>query len=127
MIFQRFANTVTRPCVRSACSHKGITARDTNKLNMETNSDTNDAAGIAMTKWTPTPIGKRIIFVHPDGLCQIIGTDAGFESLPVVGEGFVIMGRSVEFCSLFRVTHRGAYYKEPMELSNHSTDHERQK
>ncbi len=57
---------------------------------------------------------KRIVFVHPDGLHQIMGTDAKFPSLPVTAENFEVRGRRVAFASLYRVTTRAAYYREPI-------------
>ena len=68
----------------------------------------------------------RIVFVHPDGLHQIMGTDEGMATLPVTAEGFVVLGRAVPFASLYRVTPRIAYYKEPMMPSTHSTFNPRQ-
>jgi hypothetical protein len=57
---------------------------------------------------------KRIVFVHPNGLHQIIGTDAPFPALPVTAEGFHALGREVAFASLVKVTTRAAFYKEPL-------------
>lgn len=57
---------------------------------------------------------KRVVFVHPDGLHQILGTTAGFERLPVTAENFQTRGRVVPFASLVRVTSRAAYYREPI-------------
>ncbi len=71
--------------------------------------------------------GKRIVFIHPDGLFQIMGTDDGMAKLPVVAEEFEAGGRLVEFASLVRVTPRAAYYKEPMEPGVSYTFDERQK
>lgn len=59
-------------------------------------------------------LAKRIVFIHPDGLMQIMGTDDGMPSLPVTAEGFAVQGRTVPFASLVRVTSRAAYYKEPL-------------
>lgn len=56
-------------------------------------------------------MSKRIVFVHPGGLHQIMGTDAAF---PVTAENFVALGRTVPFASLYRMTPRSAYYKEPI-------------
>ena len=72
-------------------------------------------------------ITKRILFLRPDGIYQIMGTNAEFPTLPVTAEGFEAGGRLIPFASLYRVTPRAAYYKEPMELSNHSTFDPRQK
>jgi hypothetical protein len=58
--------------------------------------------------------GKRIVFLRPDGIAQIMGTDESFETLPVTAENFVAGGRLVPFASLYRVTPRAAWYKEPI-------------
>jgi len=57
---------------------------------------------------------KRVVFVHPSGLCQIMGTLDEFPQPPVSAECFEALGRTVPFASLYRVTPRAAYYKEPM-------------
>lgn len=69
---------------------------------------------------------KRIVFIHPDGMRQIMGTDEGFDTLPIVAENFEVRGRIVPFASLVRVTTRAAYYKEPMVPASY-TFHEAQK
>lgn len=78
-------------------------------------------------------MSKRIVFVHPDGLHQIVGATDG--ELPVtlqfVGPDgqpvpFQARGRVVPFASLVRVTPRAAFYKEPLVPSSY-TFHEAQR
>jgi hypothetical protein len=59
-------------------------------------------------------VTKRIVFQHPDGIMQIMGTWGDDAPLPVTAENFVARGRNVQFASLVRATPRAAYYKEPM-------------
>ena len=67
-------------------------------------------------------ITKRILFLRQDGIYQIMGTDAKFPTLPVTAEGFEAGGRLIPFASLYRVTSRAAFYKEPMVPSNYTFD-----
>lgn len=57
---------------------------------------------------------KRIVFQHPDGLCQIWGVAEAGINLPVVLGPFEALGRAVEFASLVKVTPRMAIYKAPL-------------
>ncbi len=57
---------------------------------------------------------KRIVFVDQDGLHIIMGTDAEFPTLPVTAQNFEVRGRRVPFASLYKVTTRAAFYKEPL-------------
>ena len=67
--------------------------------------------------------------MHPNGLHQIIGHsgDLGKHKIPVVLPAFKTHGRVVEFSSLYRMTTRAAYFKEPMLPSSGQTFHENQK
>lgn len=65
---------------------------------------------------------KRIVFLHPNGIAQIMGTDEGFPELPVTAGEFVAMGRLVPFASLVRVTERVAYYREPLVPGSYNFD-----
>jgi len=71
---------------------------------------------------------KRIVFVHPSGLHQIMGTDGDLPApaLPVTAGPFEALGRRVEFASLYRMTSRGAFYREPIVPAEH-TFHEAQR
>ena len=78
-------------------------------------------------------MGKKIVFVHPDGLHQIIGatdtqppTVLQFRGPDGVVVPFEIRGRVVPFASLYRVTRRAAYYKEPLVPGASHTFHEAQ-
>lgn len=63
------------------------------------------------------PTSKRVVFVHPSGLHQIIGL-APDDNLPVVLDGPIPVGdRVIPFASLVRVTRGAAYYKEPLTCS----------
>jgi hypothetical protein len=61
---------------------------------------------------------KRLVFIHADGLHQILGATKG--ELPEAihaDDGSpieMLPGRNVAFASLVRVTTRAAFYKEPM-------------
>lgn len=62
--------------------------------------------------------GKRIVYVGPAGTA-IIGFCPENQPLPVTlplqdQEAFEILGRTVRFMSLVRVSSRAAYYQEPM-------------
>jgi hypothetical protein len=66
--------------------------------------------------------GKRIVFVGPAGTA-ILGYCPPEQKLPVTlpledQEAFEILGRTVTFMSLVRVTERAAYYQEPMTPSS---------
>lgn len=72
---------------------------------------------------------KRIVFQHPDGLHQILGATDG--DLPTVLQfqapdgspvPFETRGRVVPFASLVRVTHRAAFYKEPLVPASYTFD-----
>lgn len=65
-------------------------------------------------------MSKRIVFVHPSGLHEIVGTTDTLPELPIVAQGFTLQGREVPFASLFRVSHRAAFYKEPMVPASYS-------
>lgn len=58
---------------------------------------------------------KRIVFVHDDGLPQILGV-ADTPPVVLAGEGAVIevRGKTIPFASLYRMTTRAAYYKAPI-------------
>jgi hypothetical protein len=60
---------------------------------------------------------KRIVFLHPDGIYQILGV-APPELLPTViaADNSVIetRGRVIPFASLVQVKERYAVYKEPL-------------
>lgn len=56
-----------------------------------------------------------------------MGTDEGFDPLPVTAEGFTTRGRVVPFASLFKVTTRAAFYKEPMVPASSKTFHAEQR
>lgn len=64
---------------------------------------------------------KRLVFVHGDGLHQILG--ATDQKIPVVLEfigndgervPFITRGRTIEFASLYKENHRAAYFREPI-------------
>jgi hypothetical protein len=69
---------------------------------------------------------KRIVFVDADGLHIIMGTDAEFPTLPITAQNFVVRGRTVPFASLYRVTTRAAFYREPIVPASY-TFHEQQR
>ena len=69
---------------------------------------------------------KRLVYIHPDGLHQILGHAGGLPKLPEVLPKFEVNGRLVPFCSLFKVTQRAAYYKEPL-VPAANTFHEAQR
>ncbi len=69
---------------------------------------------------------KRIVFVDHDGLHIIMGTDAEFPTLPVTAQNFEVRGRRVAFASLYKVTTRAAYYREPIVPASY-TFHEAQR
>lgn len=71
-------------------------------------------------------MSKRAVFVHPSGLCQIMGTLDDFPRPPVTAEGFTVQGRLVPFASLYRMTPRAAFYKEPIVPAGY-TFHEAQR
>lgn len=70
-------------------------------------------------------MNKRLVFVHPDGLHQIIGHGEGLSALPVALPKFQVRGRTVQFSSLYRVTPRMALYREPIVPASY-TFHEAQ-
>lgn len=72
---------------------------------------------------------KRLVFVHADGLHQIIGHsgDLGKHKIPVVMPPIDLRGRTIEFSSLYKVTPRAAYFKAPMLPVARNTFHEEQK
>lgn len=61
---------------------------------------------------------KRIVFRHPDGIYQIVGVVAG-DDLAVTSERIELRGRVIPFASLYKVTTRAAYYKEPLVPSSY--------
>lgn len=67
---------------------------------------------------------KRIVFLHPDGLAQILGVHDG--ELPVCVGPFEVCGRVVPFASLVKVKRGAAYYKEPMLPTSAQSFHEAQ-
>lgn len=71
---------------------------------------------------------KRIVFVHPDGLNQILGAVEVLEgqTLPVELPALSLFGRSIPFASLVKVKRGAAYYKEPMLPTSAQTFHEAQ-
>ena len=72
---------------------------------------------------------KRVVFIHPDGLHQILGvlgTADAPVALPVTVEGFTVLGRLVPFASLVKVKRGAAYYKEPMLPTSAQSFHEAQ-
>ena len=77
------------------------------------------------------PIGKRIVYVGPAGTA-IIGWCPPDQELPVTlpledQQAFEILGRTVTFISLVRVTERAAYYKEPMVPRSYMSMHPAQR
>jgi hypothetical protein len=61
-----------------------------------------------MPDTTKTP--KRIVFEHHTGLTLICGV---LTELPVTLPPFQVLGETIPFSSLFKVTSRAAYYKAP--------------
>jgi hypothetical protein len=59
-------------------------------------------------------VSKRIVFVDKDSTHIIMGTDDEFPQLPVTAEHFEVRGRIVPFASLYKVTTRAAFYREPI-------------
>ena len=55
---------------------------------------------------------KRVVFLHPDGIYEICGVEQ--EPRIITAENFTLRGRFIEFASLFKVTTRAAYYREPI-------------
>lgn len=65
-----------------------------------------------------TPTQKRIVFMHDDGIHQILGVHAGELPVTLVPEGataILVRDKIIPFASLVRVTSRAAYYKMPMQ------------
>lgn len=74
---------------------------------------------------TPLPAprpDKRIVFVHTDGLCQIMGVERP-DQLPVV----LNFGPAMPFASLVKVTPRAAFYKAPMVPQSYGSFHPEQR
>jgi hypothetical protein len=66
---------------------------------------------------------KRIVFVHPNGMHQILGhAPAEYPiTLPLPGTPPMdLLGKEVPFASLVKVTERMAVYKEPMIPGTHT-------
>lgn len=77
-------------------------------------------------------MNKRLVFVHPDGLHQILGTvDQATLKVdappPVVLPPITLRGAEIPFSSLYRVTTRAALYKAPVIPTSANTFHEAQK
>lgn len=76
-----------------------------------------------------TAHAKRVVFVHDDGIHQILGTFPGQAPVTLVPDNASIQvrGRIIPFASLYRVTSRAAYYKAPTVPQSFNTFHEVQK
>lgn len=74
------------------------------------------------------PMSKRAVFVHSDGLHQIIGLVNQDIPVTLAGEGTVIQlrDRVIPFASLIKVTERVAFYKEPMIPASYTFDKRQQ-
>jgi len=81
---------------------------------------------VLMPSTDPAP--KRVVFVHDDGIHQILGTatDPPVALVPE-GDAIEVRGRIIPFASLYRVTTRAAYYKAPTVPSSGQTLHEAQR
>jgi hypothetical protein len=63
---------------------------------------------------------KRVVFLHPDGIPQILGEWS--PDLPITAENFTLRGRLIEFASLVKVTQRAVFFREPMLPASYSFD-----
>ena len=61
---------------------------------------------------------KRLVFLHPDGIAQILGEWS--PDMPHTAEGFTLRGRLIPFASLVKVTGRAVYFREPMIPASYS-------
>lgn len=61
-------------------------------------------------------MSKRAVFVHDDGIHQILGVIEAEPPVVLAGDGAVIQtrGRTIPFASLYRVTTRAAFYRAPI-------------
>lgn len=71
-------------------------------------------------------MGKKVVFVRPDGLHQIRGDLGNFPRTPITAEGFEAFGETIAFASLYRETTRAAYYRAPIVPASY-TFHEAQR
>lgn len=61
---------------------------------------------------------KRVVFLHPDGIAQIVGVWSA--DTPQTAEGFTLRGRLIPFASLVKVTQRAVFFREPMLPASYS-------
>jgi hypothetical protein len=64
-------------------------------------------------------VGKRVVFIHPDGVHEICGV---VDQYPITLGPFPTRGRLVAFASVIRVTARAVFYKEPMIPASYTFD-----
>ncbi len=72
---------------------------------------------------------KRIVFIHDDGIHQIIGHCDGELPVTLAGDGAVIetRGRQIPFASLVKVTARAAWYRAPVVPQSYGSFHKEQR
>jgi hypothetical protein len=63
---------------------------------------------------------KRVVFLHPDGIPQILGEWS--PDLPITAENFTLRGRPIAFASVVKVTQRAVFFREPMIPASYTFD-----
>lgn len=68
---------------------------------------------------------KRLVFEHATGLTALCGLWEG--PPPVVLPPFQVLGETIPFASLYKVTERAAYYRAPVVPKSYGSMHPAQK